>query len=166
MLKRRPIPRWLAIPWWWLLVGNVIETAICSAFRVDSGSLLSTGTWFLTGWGLLQAWWLWQADSRSRALFWYAADAIADLFVLWFDWIDRRHPGHHFALASMIVFCASVACVVIGILVFRRDLTRYSLEAEGVDPELSWWMSVMFSTFYFQYQFHLTTTYQAVEQEA
>lgn len=65
-------------------------------------------------------------------------------------------------VAIPITFCvASVAAAIIGIFIFRSDMTRYFRETQDPGFELSWWMSLIFSDLYFQYHFHRMAEYQA-----
>jgi hypothetical protein len=154
------IPGWLAINWWLLLVANLVETELLGRFHrgaVNSGA--SFGTWFLTVWGLLQGGWLRSVDRRSRAIFWYGAAAILDLLTVAADSFSLHLRAVSVA-GAIIFFFASIAAAIIGIFVFRADMTRYFRERVDVFT-LSWWMSLLFSDFYFLYHFHRIAEYES-----
>jgi hypothetical protein len=142
-------------------VGNVIEAELLAGFHpgaANSGA--DFGTWFLTAWGLLQAGWLRSADRRSRAIFWYGAAAVLDLLAYAADsFLLHQRPIAH--IMTLIFVLAGVAAAITGIFIFRSDMTRYFRETQDPWFELTWWMSLIFSDFYFQYHFHRMAEYQA-----
>lgn len=159
--SRRQIPNWLAISWPWLLIGNVVESELVA--YLHRGSLnphRDIGTWFLTIWGLLQAGWLRSADRRSRAIFWYGAAAVLDLLTFAAAHTASFHRLTLGGILAVIFSLASIAAAIVGIFVFRADMTRYFRETQDPRFELSWWMSLLFSDFYFQYHFHRMAEYQ------
>ena len=159
--SKRRIPGWLAINWWLLLVGNVVEAELLAHLhRGAANSGGEVGTWFLTVWGLLQASWLRFADRRSRAVFWYGAAAVLDLLTHAADSYSL-HPRVIADVAPIFFFIASIAAAIIGIFIFRSDMTRYFRDTQDPWFELSWWMSLIFSDFYFQYHFHRMAECQA-----
>ena len=161
MESKRRIPGWLAINWWLLLVGNFVETELLAFFHHGAASSgADLGTWFLTVWGLLQAGWLRSADRRSRAIFWYGGAAVLDLLTFGADSVSV-HQRAVANVVSITFFVASIAAAIVGIFVFRSDMTRYFRETQDPWFELSWWRSLLFSDFYFQYHFHRMAEYQA-----
>jgi hypothetical protein len=88
MPERRIIPGWLSIGWGWLLLVSVGESLLwafvpqvfAKHYRMEYLD------WFLDAWGLLQAGWLWRADHRCKAIFWYVATFLLSLVNAIFRW--------------------------------------------------------------------------------
>ncbi len=147
------------------MLGQFVESGIRAAVTGSPENGLGIGGWFLTGWGLLQAGWLWYGDRRSRALFWYIAAAVLDLLVEFSSWLTRVHHLRFGPIVSVVLIIASATAAIVGIFAFRRDLKRYVWDTQHVALDLRWWMCLLFSDLYFQYQFHLAAKYQGWEEE-
>jgi hypothetical protein len=160
-VERQVIPTWLAIDWWWILLGTVVESAVRAGIRhrLHQPYPSDAGTWFLAAWGLLQAGWLRSADSRSIAFYAYLISAVLD-GVAGILSIGALASSHRFDAAGVVAL-GSIIAALVGIYFFWTELERYCFETEGVDLEMRWWMVLLFSDFYFQYQFHQMADLQA-----
>jgi len=162
-----PISRWLSIDWGWLLLLAFLFECAVAVFNGYMHKAIfplqpHIGSWFLTTWGLLQAGWLWHADRRCKAIFWYAASAALDLCVPLHFWDPRNL---HFDLGPFLFALASMIVGIVGIVRFRLDMRWYFQSTEDPEFALSIWMSLFFSTYYFQYHFHRLAQLQKVDSE-
>ena len=163
MVGSRPLPVWLAIPWWWLLFAQFVEYAIRTTLQSLGffSAAPDVGSWAIAAWLLLQAGWLWTVDRRSRAWIWYVAGLVFDPLIPRFERLQQQHLGQIWWIAAVAAFVASLGLNIAGIFVFRRELRRYVQETTGVLLNLRWWMCLLFSVYYFQYQFHAAARFEA-----
>ena len=143
------LPGYLCVSWGWLFVASLAEQALQSYFHWHRFS----GVNILLLWGFLQAGWLLRVDRKSKAIYWYAANAIfylASSAILGNIW-----PPHDKAAVSVNVAwaLAGMGLRTVGVFVFRREMMRY-FNSKSVGLDLSAWMTFFFSTLYFQYHFN------------
>jgi hypothetical protein len=158
----RPIPRWLAINWWMLLIATVVESELFSIFHHSHHpSPAETDSWFLALWFILQALWLKRADKRSHALEWYMACGSFAVISAIISWGFKIHHPEFSSVVSGAASFGSFIAGFIGIFVFRSNMERYFNDVDDVGLRLSGWMTFFFSVYYFQYHFHDIAAFKA-----
>jgi hypothetical protein len=142
---KRPVelPPWLTFHWGWLFAASIVEQALRFHWHKETGVIV------VVLWPLVQASWLKTADMRSKAIYWNVAIVVLNL-VNWTLDNTVRLPDNIDTGLGIATAAASIG----SIFVFRSEMQRYFNDIDDVDLRLSPWMTLFFSTLYFQYQFH------------
>ncbi|NYF80302.1 hypothetical protein [Granulicella arctica] len=141
----RALPAVLSLHWGWLLIATIVEQALWGHFHREPWSLFNV----VDAWSFIQAGWLRSVDKRSTALYWYIGASLM-AFLIW----AFTRGGKLSSAVDAGVSIAFFGIVFAGVFVFRRDMQRYFNEKDNVGLHLSPWMTLFFSTLYFQYHFH------------
>jgi len=151
---RGQVPRWLAIPWWGLLLGLFGLNLLCTLLstRTDPWNRGAALAWAFAGWGLLQTGWLRYAYPKSKAVYVYGISAV--LTVLYEPGLGTAPARTPWTALQIGVMVAWVAARIAAPLVFRREFTQFFVETENTDPGLVWWACVAVPEYYFQAFFH------------
>jgi hypothetical protein len=149
----RRLPTFLSIHWAWLLGGGILESILQAHFHLNHLSFIN----LTVIWGLVQAGWLSRVDWRSTAIYWYGASCLMSVLIVLSGhsvWIPTSIGKTALIVIDVIWGIAGISIAIIGIFVFRRDMERYFNETEDAGLLLGPWMTLFFSTLYFQYYFH------------
>ena len=144
-IKSAKLPFFLTMHWAWLLIPAAIEKTLWLSLRWQRWPI-SIGLFI---WVLMQAAWLRSASRSSNAVFWYLATgmlAIADVIA--------SHQYSPMSFAVLTIDTAFMFVWISSIFVMRRDLQRYVQSLCDCQYfYMNGWMTLLFSTFYFQYKF-------------
>jgi hypothetical protein len=159
MGKTRPIPRYLGINWWWLLMigaaGSYLRQWLHIPVWIPDLDYL---------WLCVQAYWLLRAEPRSKALYFYlATGVIGGIFLL----LPANAVTHHGWLSALVIMVAlaDVGLWLAGIFGFRSEMEAYFNENSVAGLSLSGVMTFFFSVLYFQYWFHQLYLEQQQQEE-
>jgi len=126
------IPWFLTLSWGWLIVASVIDQVLHHLIHWQPLWCVN----ILEIWSFVQAAWLIKAEYILGLLY---------VFV----------PSLHRAHLGLIIFAIlGVSVWIAGRFVFRRDMLRYFNEVDETELTLNPWMTLFFSTIYFQYHFN------------
>jgi hypothetical protein len=138
------IPWFLTLSWGWLIVASVIDQVLHHLIHWQPLWCVN----ILEIWSFVQAAWLIKVDRRSQAIYWFVAEYILGLLYVFVPSLHRAHLG-------LIIFAIlGVSVLIAGRFVFRRDMLRYFNEVDETELTLNPWMTLFFSTIYFQYHFN------------
>ena len=137
----------LTLHWGWLLAATVVIHLLQVSFHWRQDTAVDVFVVVL--WSLVQAGWLKSADMRSKAIYWYVAIVVLNLVSLALNNAVRMPNG-----VDVVLAITTAAVSIASSFVFRSEMQRYFNDTDDVGLKLSPWMTLFFSTLYFQYHFH------------
>jgi hypothetical protein len=155
------LPLLLTLHWGWLLAASIVVEVLQVSFHWRQDTAAIVEVFVIVLWSLVQAGWLKSADMRSKAIYWNVAIVVLNLVSLALDHSVRVPDGVDATLGI-----ATAAFSITSIFVFRSEMQRYFNDTDDVGLKLSPWMTLFFSTLYFQYHFHKIAEFKTRHSES